>query len=57
MPYEIRKVKEEFCVFNQDTGENKGCSKSEKKAIAHLRLLYFVEHGGKPTGTKTGQKK
>ena len=54
MPYEIRKVKEEFCVFNQDTGENKGCSKSEKKAIAHMRLLYHVEHGGKLT--KTDQK-
>lgn len=52
MPYEIRKQKDKFCVINTETKENKGCSESEKDAIAHMRLLYGVEHGMKPTGKR-----
>jgi hypothetical protein len=53
MPYEIKKQGKNFCVFNKDTGDKKGCSPTKEKAVAHMRLLYFVEHGGKPTGKKS----
>ena len=52
MPYEIYKEKGKFCVRNKDTGEEKGCSGSEHEAIAHMRVLYGVEHGMKPTGER-----
>jgi hypothetical protein len=52
MPYKIVKEKGKFCVVNKDSGENKGCSKSEHEAIAHLRVLYGVDGGMKPTGEK-----
>lgn len=44
MPYEMRKQKGKFCVFNKETGENKGCSMTEKEAIAHMKKMYMVEH-------------
>jgi len=52
MPYEIYREKGKFCVRNKSTGESKGCSSSEHEAIAHLRVLYGVEGGMKPTGEK-----
>ena len=52
MPYKIVREKGKFCVVNKDNGENKGCSKSEHEAIAHLRVLYMVEKNGKATGKK-----
>lgn len=52
MPYRIEKRKNEHCVINADTGENKGCSDTREKAIAHMRLLYHVSKGGKLTKTK-----
>lgn len=52
MPYEIYKKAGKYCVRNKETGENKGCSGSEHEAIAHLRVLYMVNKGEKPTGEK-----
>jgi len=48
MPYEIRKKGNKFHVYNKETGEDKGASDSREKAIAHMRLMYGVEHGMKP---------
>ncbi|MCD6194285.1 MAG: hypothetical protein J7L26_12610 [Candidatus Aminicenantes bacterium] len=56
MPYEIRKKKKgkkvKWCVYNKETGKLKGCSDTKAKAVAHMRLLYGVEHGWEPTGKK-----
>ncbi|GAI89356.1 unnamed protein product [marine sediment metagenome] len=37
---------------NTETGENKGCSDTIERAIAHQRVLNVVDHGWKPTGKK-----
>ena len=50
MPYYIRKVGDEWCLFKKDTGENVGCSESEKMAISHMRARLASDHGWKPTG-------
>lgn len=47
MPYSIRKKGDEWCVYNKETGENKGCSDSRRNAIAHMRKLYMVSHDTK----------
>ena len=55
MPYEIRKTGPKstpWCVYNTETGKNKGCSRSRELAISHMRALYGAEHGWKPTGKK-----
>jgi len=54
MPYTIRKEKGEkpWCVYNKESGEKRGCSKTYERAVAHMRLLYHVEAGGKLTRTK-----
>lgn len=44
MPYVIRKVGNEWCLFHKDTGEKKGCSESKEKAIAYMRASYAHEH-------------
>lgn len=43
MPYVMRKKGNSFCVMNESTGDNKGCSDSRKKAAAHMRALYAAE--------------
>lgn len=43
MPYELRKQGEKYCVFNKETGANKGCSDTEEKGKAHMRALYANE--------------
>jgi hypothetical protein len=55
MPYQIKKTSgsKPWCVFNKDTGDKKGCSKTEEDAIAHMRALYHAE-SGKPF-TKKGK--
>jgi len=41
MPYRMRKQGDKkYCIFNSETGENKGCSDTEKMAAAHMRALY-----------------
>lgn len=52
MPYKIEKRGEKYCVINKDTGKSKGCSDSEREAIAHQRFLYGVEHGMTPRSEK-----
>lgn len=52
MPYEIYKKGSKWCVRKKDTGENEGCSDSKKDAVAHMRVLYGVHEGWKPTGKK-----
>ena len=47
MPYKIVEKKGKFHVINTETGEDKGASDSREKAIAHMRLMYGVEHGMK----------
>ena len=41
MPYE-RKGK---CIYNKETGEKKGCSKTVGKAKSYMRALYAAEKG------------
>lgn len=52
MPYELFPSKSKWCVRNKESGENKGCSKTKKDAVAHMRALYRVESGGEMTGKK-----
>ena len=47
MPYNVRKRDDEWCVYNSETGDLKGCSDSEVDAKAHMRALYAAEDGGK----------
>jgi len=55
MPYEIRPSmkgkKKQWCVYNTESGENKGCSDTKEDAVSHMRLLYGVSHGMKPRGS------
>lgn len=45
MPYELKKNdRDEWCVFNKDTGDNKGCSDTKTDAVAHMRALYAAEN-------------
>lgn len=43
MPYEVFKNGRKFCVRNQLTGDNKGCSATKGEALAHMRALYSAE--------------
>jgi hypothetical protein len=43
MPYEKRKVGDEWCVFNKETGDNKGCSATEAEADKHIAAMYANE--------------
>jgi len=43
MPYEVRKVGEEFCVFNKDTEEQKACHATEEEADRQVKLLHSIE--------------
>ena len=45
MPYLIKKQNDEWCVFNKESGEKKGCSPTLDKAKAHMRALYAHEKG------------
>lgn len=47
MPYKMFKQNGKWCVKNEDTGENKGCSDNRAKATGHLRALYAAEGGAK----------
>lgn len=43
MPYEVRKMGAEWCIFKKDTNEKVGCSDSEEKAHASVRARYAAE--------------
>ena len=44
MPYEIKKEgTSKWCVYNKETGENRGCHVKHKDALAHMRALYANE--------------
>lgn len=43
MPYLIARRRGQYCVFNERTGENKGCHESWQQAVEHLRALYANE--------------
>lgn len=49
MPYEMYKEGKTYCVRNSDTGESKGCSTSQRKAVDHMRALYAAEPPKKST--------
>jgi hypothetical protein len=40
VPYNMKKQGSKWCVFNKDTGENKGCSDTRAMAVKHMRALY-----------------
>lgn len=50
MPYEVFRKGSKWCVRNKDTGENEGCSDTKELAVSHMRALYGVHHGWRPTG-------
>lgn len=52
MPYEIRKQKDKFCVFNKDKDEKKSCHDNYESAVAHMRVLYGIHSGWKPSKKK-----
>ena len=56
MPYKIEERDGKWLTINKDTGDVKGTHDSREKAIKQMRLLYMVEHGGKPTGKKSSMK-
>ena len=43
MPYEIRMQGGKHCVYNKDTGDNKGCSDTHAMAVKRMRALYAHE--------------
>jgi hypothetical protein len=47
MPYSLREEDGKWCVYNKETGENKGCSDSKEMAVQHMRALYAHEPGTK----------
>ena len=53
MPYAIRKQGKRWITYNKDTGESKGAHSSREKAMAQMRLLYMVKHGGTPRSQKS----
>lgn len=57
MPYDIRKQRDGYHVYNQATGEDKGVSKTRAKAEAHMRAMYAHEPKKSPgmlAGGKAG---
>ena len=49
MPYRIEKRGNKWVVVNEETGKVKGTHDTEKEAKVHMRVLYAIEHGLKPT--------
>lgn len=45
MPYVVRKNGSQYCVYNKDTGDKKGCHDSRDKANKQMGLLYGIESG------------
>lgn len=43
MPYELKQQDGKWCVFNKDTGDNKGCSDTREMGVKHMRALYVNE--------------
>lgn len=43
MPYALKKKGDEWCVYNKETGESKGCSSTRAMGIKHMRALYATE--------------
>lgn len=47
MPYKIvtklKDGKKKYCVVNKDTDQDKGCSDTYEKAVAHQRALYAAD--------------
>lgn len=55
MPYVIRKDgpdNKPYCLYDEKTGERKGCSKTKELAVSHMRARYGAERGWHPTGKK-----
>jgi len=53
MPYAIKKQGNVWITYNKITGKIKGRHKTKAKALAQMRLLYHIEHGGKLTKRST----
>lgn len=52
MPFEIIKKNNKFLVVNKDTGALRGTHNTREKAVAQLRLLYYLLNSGKIKGGK-----
>ena len=52
MPYIIRKKDNQWLVINTENNKIKGRHKTKKLAAAQMRLLYGIESGWRPTGSK-----
>ena len=48
MPYRVEKRGAKWVTVNSATGKVKGRHATRLKALAQMRLLYLVEHGGRP---------
>jgi hypothetical protein len=56
MPYHIvHETGGKYEVMNKDSGKKHGKT-SKKNAESQMKLLRAIEHGYKPTGTKSGMK-
>lgn len=52
MPTHIEKRGNKWCVIEDKTGKEEGCSGSRELAISHQRVLYAAKSGWKPTKKK-----
>lgn len=43
MPYEVREENGEYCVYNSDSNDNKGCHEAKEDAERQVRLLHQIE--------------
>jgi hypothetical protein len=46
MPYEVKEENGEYCVYNKDTQDNKGCHENREDAERQIRLLHEIEREG-----------
>lgn len=59
MPYSIEKKGDQFCVYNNDTGEKVGEHDTRQKAVAQMRAIMANEgkDSKKSDGKKSDKKK
>jgi hypothetical protein len=43
MPYEVKEENGEFCVYNTESDDNKGCHETREDAERQVRLLHELE--------------
>jgi len=52
MPTHIEKHGKKWCVIEDKTGDNEGCSETRELAISHQRIIYEAKSEGRPAKKK-----